>query len=183
VNIQAAQNREGSGDAGRDSASPLAGLIDRPLPALALPSTNGEDFDLRRLDRAVLYFYPGNTCSPDGGYDSPALDEAQHRAFAGCWHDFLALNCQIVGISSQAQGDQATVAKTLGIGQPLLSDSELRLAWELSLPRFGVGDTAWYRRLTLILDSGAIAHVFHPVTSATRSPAQAVAWMGQQQWR
>jgi peroxiredoxin len=166
-----------SGDGGNPLLARLAG---RPLPALTLPSTSGEQVELAELNRAVLYFYPGYVCSPEGGYDSPALDEAQHRAFARHWSDFLALNCMALGVSSQSSDEQGVTASALGIGHPLLCDSDRMLAHDLGLPTFTVDHIGWYCRLTLVVDDGVIVRAFYPVTSATRSAAQAVRWMRRQ---
>jgi peroxiredoxin len=164
-----------------DSGDPLlARLAGRLLPALTLPSTSGERVKLAELDRAVLYFYPGYVCSPEDGYDSPALDEAQHRAFAHHWSDFLRLNCMALGVSSQSNDEQSVTASALGVGHPLLCDSDRLLAQELGLPTFTVDHIGWYCRLTLVVDDGVIARAFYPVTSATRSAAQAIRWMRRQ---
>ncbi len=162
---------------------PLARLSGQPLPALALQSTGGEYVDLVEARKALLYFYPGNVCSPEAGYDSPALDEAQHRAFARHWSDFLALNCMVLGVSSQSHDEQSIVATALGVGHPLLCDSELRVARELGLPTFAVDNTKRYCRFMLVVDDGMIVKAFYPVNGATRSPAKAVAWMRQHGWR
>ena len=130
----------------------------------------------------MLYFYPGSVCSPEGGYDSPALDEAQHRAFARHWSDFLELNCTVLGVSSQPRDEQSVTVSVLGVGQPLVCDSDLRLAQELGLPTFTVDNVPSYCRLVLVVEERAIAHAIYPLISATSSPAQAVAWMRRQGW-
>jgi peroxiredoxin len=166
---------------GGDSGDPLlARVVGQALPALTLLSTYGEYVELAELDRAVLYFYPGYVCSPEGGYDSPALDEAQHRAFAHHWPDFMALKSLALGVSSQSHNEQSVTASALGIGHPLLCDADRVLARDLGLPTFTVDYTGWYCRLTLVVDDGVIARAFYPVTSATRSAAQAVRWMRRQ---
>ncbi|MBA3809502.1 MAG: hypothetical protein H0X28_14090 [Solirubrobacterales bacterium] len=180
VNTPAAQNEPGSSDSSHPPV--LAGLTGRPLPALSLPSTTAQHVDLVEIHRAILYFYPGAMRAPDGGYDSRALDEAQHRAFADHWHDLLALNCWALGVSSHAANEQSMIATALGIGHPLLCDSDRRLAQELGLPTFGEDGASWYCRLTLVVNDGAIAQAFYPVMSAVHSPAQAVTWMRRQRW-
>jgi peroxiredoxin len=160
----------------------LARLTGRPLPSIALPSTSGGPVDLSSLDRAVLYLYAGNRCSPEEGYDSPALDEAQHRAFADYWPDFLALNCMVLGISSQSLDERSVVAAALGVGQPLVCDADARVARELGPPTFNVDHVDWYCRAALVVNDGAIVQAFYPLASAVRSPAQAVAWMRRQRW-
>jgi peroxiredoxin len=173
--------QEARAAAGGEEGDPLlARLVGRRLPSLTLPSTGGEQLELAELDRAVLYFYPGYVCSPEGGYDSPTLDEAQHRAFAHHWADFLSLNCMVLGVSSQSNDEQSVTASALGVGHPLLCDSDRLLAQELGLPTFTVDYIGWYCRLTLVVDRGVIARAFYPVTSATRSAAQAVRWMRRQ---
>src|SRR3954469_12646227 len=113
MTMQAAQETPAS-DMDGGSDSPLARLTGRPLPAIALPSTSGVHVQLVELSRAVLYFYPSHVYSPESGYDSPPLDDAQHRAFARHWSDFLALNCLALGVSSQSDGEQSIVTSGLG---------------------------------------------------------------------
>jgi peroxiredoxin len=181
VSTQTAQDSEaGVDDDGYPPA--LSGLTGKRLPALSLPSTTGTHVDLLDVHRAVVYLYPGVMWTAEGGYDSPVLDEAQHRAFADHWHDLLALNCLSLGVSSQSPDEQSVTAGALGIGQPLLCDSDRRLARELGLPTCGVDEESWYCRLTLVVNDGAIAQVFYPVTSVVRSASQAVGWMRRQRW-
>lgn len=170
-------------EVGKGGCSPLlARLTGRSLPSIALPSTKGEPVNLSSLDRAVLYLYPGNRCSPEDGYDSPALDEAQHRAFSDHWDDFLALNVQVFGVSSQSLGEQCVAVSALGLGHPLLWDHDASLARDLGLPTFSVDNVDWYCRVTVIVNDGVIVQAFYPLTSAVRSSAQAVTWMRRQRW-
>lgn len=157
-------------------------LTARALPPIALPSTSGEPVDLSSLDRAVLYLYPGNRCSPEDGYDSPVVDAAQHCAFADHWPDFLALNCRVLGMSSQSLDQQSVVVAALGVGQPLLCDADARVGRSLGLPTFSVDQIDWYCRAALVIDDGAIVQAFYPLASAVRSPGQAVGWMRRQAW-
>jgi peroxiredoxin len=171
------------GEVGGGAGGPLlARLTGQPLPVIELPSTSDQPIDLSGLDRGVVYFYSGNLCSPEDGYDSAALDEAQHRAFANHWSDFAALKCLAFGVSSQSPDQQRQTGDVLGLGHPLLSDGGRRLAYELGLPTFTVDNATWYCRLTLVVGNGLIAHAFYPVASATRSAAQAIAWMRRRQW-
>lgn len=160
-----------------------ARLTGCPLPALEAPATGSfARISMSGLDRAVLYFYPGSPYSPEDSYDSSALDEAQHRAFADHWSDFLALNCLPVGVSSQPRDQQRVVADTLGFRQPLVCDDELLLARELGLPTFAIGDTDWYCRATLVVRDGLVVQAFYPITSAIRSPALTIEWIRSQRW-
>lgn len=179
---QAAQQGVHHEVGGTGSRPALDRLTARALPPIALPSTNGESVDLSSIDRAVLYLYPGNRCSPDDGRDSPLVDEAQHCAFADHWSDFLALNCRVLGISSQSLDQQSVVVAALGVGHPLLCDADARVGRELGLPTFSVGHSDWYCRAALVVDDGAIVQAFYPLASAVGSPGQAVAWMRRQTW-
>jgi peroxiredoxin len=154
----------------------------RALPPIALPSTSRESVDLSSIDRAVLYVYPGNRCSPEDGRDSQVVDEAQHCAFADHWPDFLALNCRVLGMSSQSLHQQSSVVAALGVGHPLLHDADARVGRALGLPTFSVDDVDWYCRAALVVDDGVIVHAFYPLASAVSSPGQAVAWMRRQAW-
>jgi peroxiredoxin len=182
VDVQAVQ--EGRPEEIDDTGCPavLERLTERVLPSIALPSTSGEPVDLSSLDRAVLYLYPGNLCSPEDGYDSPAVDEAQHCAFADHWPDFLALNCSVLGMSSQSLEQQSVVVAALGVGQPLLCDADARVGRALGLPTFSVDDIDWYCRAALVVEDGVVVQAFYPLASAVRSPGQAVAWMRRRPW-
>jgi peroxiredoxin len=183
VEAQAAQEGRPD-DVGGTGCRPVLGrLTERALPPIALPSTSGEPVDLSSLDRALLYLYPGNRCSPEDGYDSPAVDEAQHCAFADHWPDFLALNCRVLGMSSQSLDQQSVVAAALGVGQPLLCDAGARVGRALGLPTFSVDRVDWYCRAALVVDDGVIVQAFYPLANAARSPGEAVAWMRRQAWR
>jgi peroxiredoxin len=180
VGAQAVQ-RSRPDHVGHAACSPLlARVTGEPLPSIALPSTSGEPVELPRLDRAILYLYPGNLWSPEDGYDSPALDDAQHRAFADHWPDFLALNCTVLGISSQPLDEQRVIAAALGVGHPLICDADASVARELGLPTFSVDYVDWYCRAALVINDGAIVQAFYPLASAVRSPALAAAWMRRQ---
>lgn len=166
----------------RSSHRPLlAGLTGTPLPALSLTATTGLHVDLVEIHRAILYIYPGARWAPEGGYDSPTFDQAQHRAFADHWTALLALGCNAFGVSTQAPDEQSVTAATLGLGHPLLCDSDRALARDLGLPTFRVDEASWYCRLTLVVNDGLIAQAFYPV-SAVQSPTQAIAWMRRQRW-
>jgi peroxiredoxin len=147
-----------------------------------LPSTARTNLELVAVHRAIFYFYPGAQWAPEGGYDSRALDEAQHRAFADQWQALLGLGCNAIGVSTQPPDEQNVTADMLGIGHPLICDSDCRLARGLGLPTFEVAGASWYGRLTLVVNDGVIAQVFHPVTSAIHSPTQAIEWMRRQRW-
>jgi peroxiredoxin len=162
------------------SASPLIGrLIGQSLPPVRLGRYSGSPVDVRDLE-GVIYFYPGCICSPEDGYQSPALDAAQHRAFARRGADFLAMDCRPVGISSQSVEGQRRAAADTKASHILLSDPELQLARALRLPTFNLDNADWYCRVTLVIAEGNIAHAFFPVKGVAHSAAQAITWMRAQ---
>jgi peroxiredoxin len=50
---------------------------------------------------------------------------------------------------------------------PILSDAEGRFGSALALPSFATGGESYLKRLTLIVSSGVIKHVFFPVPDPT----------------
>ncbi|HYB22209.1 MAG TPA: hypothetical protein VED41_00325 [Solirubrobacteraceae bacterium] len=121
----------------------------------------------------VIYCYPGGVYSPEDGYRSPGQDIAQHRAFAGRHDDFDALNCRVVGVSSQG----VELQRDTQVGHLLLSDPQLQLARQLKLPTFSVDRSDWYCRCLLIAVSGRVVHAVYPIGSPGQSAAHAVRWL------
>ena len=85
----------------------------------------------------------------------------------------------MLGMSAQPLSDQVEFAERIGLPYPILSDTELALAEDLSLPTFEVAGMRLYRRLTLIARSGRIDKVFYPVFPPDRNAADVVHWLGK----
>lgn len=168
---------------GRSALSPpeLAGEpIGQELPSGRLGCYLGCPVNLSELgDRLVLYFYPGCLCSPEDGYRAPAVDAAQHRAFASRRVDFDGFGCVVVGVSSHSLDVQRRVAADTGLTHALLSDPDMCISQALGLPTFNVDNRDWYCRLTLLAIGGRIRHVLSPA-SGPASAAQAIAWLRAQ---
>jgi peroxiredoxin len=155
------------------------------IPALALPSTSGEDIDLGRAAEGtlVLYLYPRTGRPgeqlPDGWDDIPGARGCtpQSCAFRDHFAELRSLGTDVLGISAQALADQAEFAERVGLPYPILSDPELELAQALGLPTFEVAGMRLYRRLTLIARKGRIIKVFYPVFPPDRNAAEVVAWL------
>ncbi len=60
---------------------------------------------------------------------------------------------------------------------PVLSDEGLALATALRLPTMAVGGLTLLKRLTLVVDDGAIAGVLYPVFPPDRSAQAAADWL------
>jgi len=155
------------------------------IPALALPSTSGENIDLGRAAEStlVLYLYPRTGRPgeplPDGWDDIPGARGCtpQSCAFRDHFADLRALGANVLGISAQPLPDQVEFAQRVGLPYPILSDPELELARSLRLPTFAVAGMRLYRRLTLIARNGHIAKVFYPVFPPDRNAADSAAWL------
>lgn len=163
-------------------------LPGKPLPPVALASTDGAAVDLSRLrGRTVVYAFP-RMHHPDhpiteGWFTIPGApgctpqscafrDHAQELAAAGAAHLF--------GLSTQAPSDQRDGVARLHLPFPLLSDHERALAGALALPTFEAGGMVLLKRLTLIIKDGVIEHVFYPVFPPDRNAEDVLAWLERQ---
>ena len=81
------------------------------------------------------------------------------------------------GLSTQTTEYQQEAAERLHLPFELLSDSALSFAGRLRLPTFVVDDMTLIKRLTLIVQDGAIAHVLYPVFPPDRNPDDVAAWL------
>lgn len=157
------------------------------LPELTLPSTRGEEVELRSLatDGAtlVLYVYartgtPGEVL--EGWDEIPGARGCtpQGCAFRDHRAQLTVLGADIVGLSAQPPADQRDFAAREHIPFPLLSDTGLRLAEALDLPTFEFGGRTFYRRVTLVAREGVIDRVFYPVFPPDRDPVNVAAYLG-----
>lgn len=164
------------------AARHLAGMR---VPSLALDATDGSQVNLAQLrGRTVVYAYPrtGQPGQPlPTGWDAiPGARGCtpQSCGFRDHFADLQARGvAQVFGLSTQDTAYQREAAERLRLPFALLSDAELRLAETLGLPTFEVDGMRLLRRLTLIIDDGAIAHVFYPVFPPDRSAAEVLAWL------
>ncbi len=155
-------------------------LIGLSIPPVVLSGFRDARLDLGKFAAVcplVIYMYPGSSSSPADGEQTPLLDAAQHRAFCTHQRDLEARGYSVLGISSQHKDAQKRSVLAGRLTQRLLSDPQLQLAQELTLPTFEHDGKSWYQRLTLVTREGRIEKAFSPVASAVRSAAQVVAWM------
>ena len=59
----------------------------------------------------------------------------------------------------------------------MIADPELELGDALGLPTFEFEGVELYKRVTLVLERGAIAKVFYPVFPPDRNAEEVVAWL------
>lgn len=164
-------------------------LLGMELPeGLAFPSTHGGTLDLAELAAEaftlVLYVYPRTGVPgevlPEGWDDIPGARGCtpQNCSFRDHRAQLTVLGADVVGLSAQAIEHQQEFAEREHMPFPLLADPELKLAQALRLPTFDAADLTVYKRITLIVRSGAIERVFYPVFPPDRNAADVAAWLG-----
>lgn len=146
-------------------------LVGQVFPDLLLPATSGQDLSLAALDgTTVLYVYPRT--SPPNGTAIPGWEEIpgakgctpQSCGFRDGHADLLSSGAsRVFGLSTQDTQYQAEVVARLCLPFDLLSDADLRLRDALDLPTFSVAGLTLLERLSMIVTSGRITHVAHPV--------------------
>jgi peroxiredoxin len=160
-------------------------LVGMRLPALPLAATDGSKVDLSKLvGRTVVYAYPrtGRPGQPlPTGWDAiPGArgctpqscsfrDHFRELQMAGADHLF--------GLSTQDSAYQREVVERLHLPFVILSDAGLKFARALRLPTFSVDGMELLKRLTLVIDDGAITHVLYPVFPPDKSATETLAWL------
>jgi len=165
------------------AADHLRGLI---LPALSLPTSNGDSLDLADLGagRTVIYLYP---LTGQPGVDLPegwdAIPGARGCSTEACdFRDhFEELRSagvdRVFGMSSQDPSYQAEAVERLRLPFDMISDETFALGDALRLPCFAApGHDRLYARLTLVIRDGAIEHVFYPVFPPNTHAQQVLDW-------
>jgi len=162
-----------------------AHLTGMPLPALALPSTQGGQVDLAALrGRSVVYCYP-RTGRPDrdlptGWNDIPGARGCtpQSCSFRDHHVEMLGLGINAVfGLSAQDMAYQLEAAQRLNLPFALLSDEKLAFSRALALPTFEVDGMTLIKRLTLVIHAGRIEHVFYPVFPPDANAPDVIHWL------
>jgi peroxiredoxin len=155
------------------------------LPDLALPATDGTSVSLGRLPgRTVIYIYPRTGVpgvNPPQGWDMiPGARGCtpQSCSFRDHFAELKALGvARVFGLSTQDTAYQQEAVARLHLPFPVLSDEKLALARALNLPTFTAAGMTLLKRMALVIDDGAITHVFYPVFPPDKSAAEVVAWL------
>jgi peroxiredoxin len=163
-------------------------LVDRPLPAIVLTSTDGSRVDLSALPGTVIIFaYPmtgrPDTTLPEGWDMIPGARGCtpQACAFRDLRDDLSEAGADhVFGLSVQSSAYQQEAAERLHLSFPLLSDHESRFRRELKLPVMEVDGKELLKRLTIIAKNGKIKKTFYPVFPPDRSAADVLEWLVQQ---
>ncbi|MGU3494022.1 peroxiredoxin [Xanthobacteraceae bacterium A53D] len=170
------------------AADHLPGL---ELPIVRLPGTGGHMVDLSDLSgRAVVYVYPRTSVPgepPIDGWDEiPGARGCtpQSCAFRDGMADLKDVGiAHVFGLSAQDTAFQTEAAGRLALPFPLLSDHRFELARAIRLPTFTAGGMTLLKRITLVIDDGAISHVFYPVFPPQESAQQVVDFLRARQGR
>jgi len=178
---------------GRDVAEQLAALDDgaadhlavgRRLPDLRLPAANGGHITLAdQPGRVVLYCYswtgrPG-LANPPHWDDIPGAHGStpQTEGFRDLYREFQALGVPVFGLSTQTSAFQREMVQRLRVPFAVLSDADLKFAAALRLPCFATGGVSYLKRLTMVVEDGAIARVFYPVHQPQDNARKLLDWL------
>ena len=166
-----------------------AHLVGTPVPALALPATDGRLVDPRAVDaeRAVVYCYP-RTGRPGEPSLAPGWDEIpgargctpQSCSFRDHHDELRELGAAVFGLSTQDTEYQREAAERLHLPFPLLSDADLALTRALRLPTFTVAGHVLLKRLTFVVRDRVVEHVWYPVFPPDRNAVEVVEWLRAQ---
>jgi peroxiredoxin len=160
-------------------------LRDMAVPHVSLPSTAGRMIDLFDFDapRTVIYCYPMTGVpgkpTPEGWDMIPGARGCtpQTCGFRDHYEELTQLKANVYGFSTQTTDYQREMADRLHVPFEILSDSEFRLCDALRLPTFEGDGMRLVKRLTLIVRSGRIEHVFYPVFPPNESADQVLRWL------
>ena len=152
---------------------------------ISLPNQDGSLLRLDRPDtfRIVLYFFPMT-----GHPDRPLPDNWNNISGAkGCtlqtcsfrdnYDELVILNALPIGVSTQSINDLKEMTSRLKVPYDILSDENLMLKNELSLPSFLIKDKVYLKRLTLIIEKTIIKKVFYPIYSPDKHIIEILEWL------
>ena len=155
------------------------------IASVALQATSGGTVDLSTLrGRTVVYAYPRTgrpgVDNPDGWDMIPGARGCTPQACSFREH-FAELKTlgvdHLFGLSTQDPDYQREAAERLHLPFAILSDQHLQLTSAMNLPTFETAGMTLLRRFTLIVDEGAVTHVFYPVFPPDRSASDVVYWL------
>lgn len=161
-----------------------AHLPGRAVPSLPLAATDGQQVDLAALrGRTVVYAYPKTGVPgvpmPDGWDAIPGARGCTPQALAFKDHaeEIAEFGARVFGLSTQTTEYQRELVERLHLPFAILSDEALSLTRALQLPTFEVEGETLLKRLTLIVNEGAVEHAFYPVFPSDKAAETVLAWL------
>jgi peroxiredoxin len=133
--------------------------------------------------RTVIYCYPMTGVPgkplPEGWDLIPGARGCTPQTcnFRDHHQELLELQADVFGLSTQTNEYQREMAERLHLPFEILSDAEFKFSDGLRLPTFEVDGMRLVKRLTLIVRSGRIAHVFYPVFPPNKNAEQVLSWL------
>jgi peroxiredoxin len=166
-------------------------LVGAHMAPVRLQATSGESVDLSALrGRTIVYAYPRTgkpgVENPDGWDMIPGARGCtpQTCSFRDHFAELQALGVdQMFGLSTQDSAYQREAAARLHLPFALLSDEHLELTRAMHLPTFETSGMVLLKRFTLVIDNGAVAHVFYPVFPPDRSASDVIRWLSDRRPR
>ena len=155
------------------------------MPRVSLRSTAGRMVELSDLGapRTVIYCYPMTGVPgkplPEGWDMIPGARGCtpQTCGFRDHHQELLQLQAEVFGLSTQTTEYQMEMVRRLHVPFEVLSDAEFKFCEALRLPTFEVEGMRLLKRLTLIVRTGRIEHVFYPVFPPNESADQVLRWL------
>jgi peroxiredoxin len=161
-------------------------LVGMKIPPVTLPATDGTSVTLASLPgRVVLFAYPrtgepGKISLVDDWDMIPGARGCtpQTCAFRDLFKDLREAGARhVFGISTQDTAYQREMVERLHVPFQVLSDSALAMTRALKLPSMDVAGLTLIKRLALVIDDAAIAHVFYPVFPPDRNAGDVLTWL------
>jgi peroxiredoxin len=157
------------------------------LASVPLRATNGDVVDLSAIaGRVVVYAYPRTgkpgVENPDGWDMIPGARGCtpQSCSFRDHFAELKGLGVDhLFGLSTQDPDYQREAAERLHLPFAILSDEHLQLTRAMNLPTFKTSGMTLLKRFTLVINDGAVEHVFYPVFPPDRSASDVIDWLSQ----
>jgi peroxiredoxin len=158
------------------------------VASIPLPATNGEAVDISTLGgRTVVYAYPRTgrpgIKSPNGWDMIPGARGCtpQSCSFRDHFAELQRFGVDhLFGLSTQDPEYQREAAERLHLPFAILSDEHLKLTRAMNLPTFETSGMTLLKRFTVVIDEGAVTHVFYPVFPPDRSASDVIEWLSRQ---
>ena len=160
-------------------------LIGKEIPNVSLISSSGDYVKLRRQESFKLIVY----CYPMTGRPDEPLPENWNNipGARGCtlqncsirdnYDEFIKLNAEPLGITTQSIYDIREMSKRLKISHDILSDNDLIFTKSLKLPTFSINEKIFLKRVTMIVEDYKIIKVYYPVFPPDKNTIQVLKWL------